>query len=584
MKWDKKGLFRYFVETDKNCPDVQLHLEPLKEQTELLHITLRWNHNTSPNPVTIWWTFPVKDTQGCWHPGVRFSRYLPPDWIKGNRSYATSSAPVHALYSQDGENRLTFALSDGLNVCSLSAGIREENGVFVCKAVLFDAPTPAMKEYHVALRIDARPIPWYETIQQVSQWWESLPGYTPVSVPEAGTLPMYSCWYSFHQDLHPEAIETQCAAAKKLGCDTVIVDDGWQTDDNARGYAYCGDWEMCASKIPDMAAHVARVHRLGMRYLLWYSVPFVGRRSKAWQRFSGKILTHWDEQGAAVLDPRYPEVREYLTGIYEKALREWNLDGFKLDFVDSFFQPEQENPQADPGRDFESVPEAVDVLLSGVITRLKALKPDIMIEFRQSYIGPLMRKYGNLFRAGDCPDDALSNRVSTIDLRLLCGNSAAHSDMLMWHQEEETASAALQILNVLYAVPQISVDLTALPTEHREMLAFWLSFWRKHRNILLFGQLRPHMPQLLYPLVEAEQDGTVIASLYGDVVAPIAEKKQTILINATRARRVVVEAKEGASSHWSSYNCCGHFQENGILKPGVQSIPVPPAGFVQIEE
>lgn len=395
---------------------------------------------------------------------------------------------------------------------------------------------------------------------------------------------MYSCWYSFHQNLKAEAIEVQCAAAKELGCNTVIVDDGWQTDDNARGYAYCGDWEMCDAKIPDMAAHVARVHGLGMRYLLWYSVPFVGQHSKAWQRFSGKILTHWEEQGTAVLDPRYPEVREYLTGIYEKALREWDLDGFKLDFVDSFFQPEQENPRADPGRDFESVPEAVDALLSGIITRLKALKPDVMIEFRQSYIGPLMRKYGNLFRAGDCPDDALSNRVSTIDVRLLCGNSAAHSDMLMWHQAEEPSSAALQILNVLYSVPQISVDLTTLPMEHREMLAFWLSFWRKYRDILLFGQLRPHMPQLLYPLVEAEQDGIVIASLYGDVVAPITGKKQTILINATRGRRVVVEVEEGVPSRWSSYNCCGHPQEKGILRPGVQSIPVPPAGFVQIGE
>ena len=24
--------------------------------------------------------------------------------------------------------------------------------------------------------------------------------------------------------------------------ESIIVDDGWQTDDNNRGYAYCGDW------------------------------------------------------------------------------------------------------------------------------------------------------------------------------------------------------------------------------------------------------------------------------------------------------------------------------------------------------
>ena len=37
------------------------------------------------------------------------------------------------------------------------------------------------------------------------------------------------------------------------------------------------------------------------------------------------------------------------------------------------------------------------------MTRLTKIKTDVLIEFRQSYIGPLMRKYGNLFRAGDCP-------------------------------------------------------------------------------------------------------------------------------------------------------------------------------------
>ena len=56
----------------------------------------------------------------------------------------------------------------------------------------------------------------------------------------------------------------------------VIIDDGWQTDDNRRGYAFCGDWEISERRFPDMRAHVERVHRLGMKYLVWFSVPFMG--------------------------------------------------------------------------------------------------------------------------------------------------------------------------------------------------------------------------------------------------------------------------------------------------------------------
>jgi Melibiase len=87
----------------------------------------------------------------------------------------------------------------------------------------------------------------------------------------------------------------------------VIVDDGWQITSNERGYAYTGDWEPTPEKVPDMRAHVDRVHALGMKFLLWYSVPFVGRHSKAWERFSGMLLQEIERLGASVLDPRFSE-------------------------------------------------------------------------------------------------------------------------------------------------------------------------------------------------------------------------------------------------------------------------------------
>ena len=52
-----------------------------------------------------------------------------------------------------------------------------------------------------------------------------------------------------------------------------------------------------------------------------------------------------------------------------------------------------------------------------MLAELRRVKPDVMIEFRQPYIGPLMRKYGNMFRAGDAPNAAVDNRVRTVDRR-----------------------------------------------------------------------------------------------------------------------------------------------------------------------
>jgi alpha-galactosidase len=124
-----------------------------------------------------------------------------------------------------------------------------------------------------------------------------------------------------------------------------------------------------------------------------------------------------------LLDPRYPEVREFIIQTNKTALREWNLDGFKLDFI-GFFQAVEDTvmTQAE-GRDFASVNEAADRLMTDILARLREYKPEIMIEFRHRYIGPLMRKYGNMFQTSDCPNMAVVNRARTTDVRLLCGNT-----------------------------------------------------------------------------------------------------------------------------------------------------------------
>ena len=112
----------------------------------------------------------------------------------------------------------------------------------------------------------------------------------------------------------------------------------------------------------------------------------------------------------------------------------------------------------------------------------RAIDPEVMIEFRQPYIGPLMRKYGNMFRAGDAPNAYVANRVRTIDLRLLSGETAVHSDMIMWHPDEPVERAALQLLNVMFSVPQVSVRLGEIPRPHLDMVTFYTGYWSENRG------------------------------------------------------------------------------------------------------
>ena len=564
-----------------------LFVEVPQEGIELVHIRVTAEQPESPPVIRLSWEQPIVDIQGVWHPNGYRNRGLMPDWTGGYASKSTSSAPVVSLFNGTSRNRMTFAFSDTLNPVVCRAGVHEETAVFHCSVTLFEEPTSPLNHYEATLRVDLRDVAYFDSLNEVQTWWSGLPGLTPSPVPAAAREPMYSTWYSLHQLVEPGAIEEQCRLAKALGCETVIVDDGWQTSNNARGYAYCGDWEVCADKIPDMKAHVERVHHLGMKYMLWYSVPYVGKHSKAWDRFSDKMLYTIESRGYGVVDPRYPEVREYLIGLYEQAMLEWNLDGFKLDFVDSFNLPEEMKNETGGGRDYVSVPVAVDRLMTDIMDRLRGIDPNVMIEFRQSYVGPYMRKYGNMFRAADCPNDYIDNRVRTLDIRLLCGDTAAHSDMLMWHPMDPAESAALQLINVLFAVPQLSVLLDRLPDEHVKMTAFWLAFWNEHRCVLLDGRLEPFHPELMYPLVLASNEERLVAAIYYRTIVTLNRElpEQFILVNGTRIDGVVIELdRDGGSRALEIKDCMGNVVEQRVLhlKAGIHRIQVPPAGVATL--
>jgi alpha-galactosidase len=535
-----------------------------------------------PPPVKLAFSFPCVDVQAIWRPGWGRDRGMSFNFS----SHATVNMPVGTLYSQSGRNRLTIACSDAMNPVGLRAQLAEISGNFECWVEFFAVPPAALQRYEARVLLDTRDIPYEQSLGDVTKMWAAQPGYTPSPVPETARLPMYSTWYSFHQELVVDDVVRQCRLAKEMGCEAVIVDDGWQTLDTRGGYAYTGDWK--PERIPDMRGFVDQVHEAGMKFLLWYGVPQVGINSKLYPQYKDKCIFYHRRHQCGYLDPRYPDVREHLIGLYTRHLREWDLDGFKLDYVDrlEWAHPGTETPKKPaPGRDMESIPEAADRLLSDIMTRLRAIKPDVIIEFRQAYVGPLMRKYGNMFRAGDCPNDALTNRLRTIDLRLTSGNTPPHGDMLMWHVDEPVESAALQLLNVMFAVPQISVLIDKIPADHQEMLRFYLKFWRDHRDALLDGSLRALHPELGYPAVIGQSAAKRVAAAYADAVVPLdANALETHIINATRTGRVVIEHAGPIAGKLVVHDCRGKLVSRRTLSwaPGVHTLAIPPSGVATI--
>ena len=561
-------------------PGAVITLNQRWEQDVLyLDICMEQPEAAIPQEFSVGWTMPIRQITSVWSSLGGAERQFRPQWAPNvTESRLASGMPLHTLIGADGTNRLTAALSDAATPAAITTGVVEETACLECFVRLFTMPTTPIRSYKTTLRLDERPVDWCNAVQAAADWWRQACGYTPAPVPEHARLPMNSLWYSFHQRLEADAIVEQCRLSKPLGMDTVIIDDGWQTLDSNRGYAYCGDWQ--PERLPDMRGLTEAIHAEGMKVMLWYSVPFVGIHSKKYREFRDMMLDGaYSNGGAFALDPRYKPVREYLTEIYAKAVADWDLDGLKLDFIDAFRLCGR-SLEPDDRRDIASLEEAVDTLMQGVTDALRAIKPDILIEFRQSYVGPAIRKYGNMLRVGDCPNDPVVNRRNSIDLRLTSGGTAVHSDMLMWHKEDTPENVARQLAAVLYAVPQISVLLDTLPQSHKAVLRHYLDFWRQYRSVLLDGYLWARHPESAYSQIGAEKDGTAVVTLWTD---PVVEYTGGSLVAVNAGIHGAAVLKNAAGRRLRVVDCTGAEVCTAAVEEALVLCEVPVGGMLFVE-
>lgn len=537
-----------------------------------------------PPKFTVSMSMPQTDMNYMWS-GLNEDRcHLRPDWGANFRTHLSVDMPLYAFLNDNNENRLTIASSEPLREVNACMGLREEGCRVIANLTYFNTPEAPIDSYETKILLDSRKVFWGDAVRDGVAWMTSEAGIEPVDAPADAFAPLYSSWYQFHQDVSDKAIEEECRRAAALGMKTIIVDDGWQTDDNNRGYAFCGDWEVSKNRFPDFASHVKKVQDMGMKYMLWYSVPFVGKKSKNFDRFTGKYLRVDYEKG--ILDPRFPEVREFLCKTYEDAMLNYGLDGFKLDFIDQFVMPSNDPAVEEnyAGRDIKTVPEAVNVLMKDVYSRLKAIKPNVLIEFRQRYVGPAIRQYGNMLRAADCPGDMRGNRQRIANLRLTSGHTAVHADMLEWNNADTPESVARHIFSAMFGVVQYSLMLNDLPADHMRMVKHWIGFLGDHRKTLLQSGFRGYHPEAGYPVVEAMSDEERIITVYqdGNVVDAGNADVPTYIINATGGRTLYVDFATAPESI-DVYDVFGDKVATVKGKKGVDRIDVPESGYVVVK-
>ena len=572
----------FSVICNKKNADISISPRSSADGVELYDISVSYPEPTPAELITIRFFIPAIDIYSVYMPWDMFNLSLRSDWCaKTNASNINGGSPVICFLSSDGKNRLTVTHDDFTRHVHISEGVNEFSKSIRIDLKLFPYVSTVIKDYHLTLRLDFGDKRYDSALRDAVSFWEKDCGACPTHIPVTARRPLYSCWYVYHQDISPDKVVKQCALAKKYGMDSVIVDDGWQCDDSSGGYRYVGDWEVAKSKIPDMADFVKRVHDSGLKFILWYYIGGVGVYSKAHERFKNMLLNPQDEN-CAELDPRFPEVREYLTEKFRRAILDWDLDGFKIDFLDAMYAREGTLPPGTPGMDHDNVEDALIVLLDEITSMARTIKPDFLIEFRQMFFGPALRRYATMFRVGDCANDSIRNRVYGTGMRLILGSSPVHSDMIMWNPDDTPESVAYQLISSLFTVPQISVPLDSLSDEHGKVLKFWLDFWNDHSDLITKGQLSADNPESNFSLVSTELGNEKISVSYSKQFFEVKNGIHTFIVNATDSHSFCVKIQQGDNRSYKVLDCMGNIISHGNLNGGISEITVPRCALIEI--
>lgn len=578
-------MIKFDIINNNRCKRCDIVLAEEKDGISIYELVCDFEEETQPKEITVLFDIEFGGAFSMWNYSCVQDRRLLSDWrenLQKTDSRLACGIPIHSVIGQNGKNVFTVSISDIKNPLQISSGINEKRVRHSCSVRFFTQKTAKLHCYRTFIRIDRRNIDFYDAISSAMDYLREINNLKQPHIPNGAKNPVFSTWYNFHQDINEQNLSEQFSAAHDLGMRTIIIDDGWQTEDDNGGYAFCGDWKVCASKFPDMKRFVDKAHKAGLKVMMWYSVPFIGRYSGAAKRFKGMFLDAPNSDWCC-LDPRFPKARDFLMSKYETAVKEWDVDGFKLDFIDEFKLTKYSDDKSSE-RDYDSLDDAVEELLCEISKRLKRINPDILIEFRQNYIGPVMTTYANMLRAGDCAMDAITNRISVLDLRMTSGKVPVHSDMVIWDYADAAHIAAKQLCAVMFGVPQISVRLDKLPKEHREMLKNYLSFFNKHSDVLLGGKLTLYNPECGYSMAETENNNKKITVCYVKNVVTLFKGKHYI-VNGTGNTDIYVKSKYEILIRYTITDCTGRIIDEGERNiKDVSEFNVPESGILTIRQ
>lgn len=167
------------------------------------------------------------------------------------------------------------------------------------------------------------------------------------------SAPQYNTWIELNYNQNQEDIIKYAKAIIDNGFPpgVLMLDDTWQED--------YGVWDFHPRRFKDPKGMIDELHKMGFKVMLWVC-PFVSpdqtrlynelSRKKAlllekknpgdtWEKVRNPIMIRWWDGVSALLDFTNPAAVEWFNNQLDRLVRDYGVDGFKLDAGDTQFYP-----------------------------------------------------------------------------------------------------------------------------------------------------------------------------------------------------------------------------------------------------
>lgn len=329
-------------------------------------------------------------------------------------------------------------------------------------------------------------IPWTETLREfheIRQAWEGIVfPYTKDSM-----YPMWCSWTDWDSaNVNDQIVLDNVDEGVKLGIRNYIVDDGWfglGLDCDEKLKLNIGDWTNDPSKFADIKVLSHKIQEKGGKSIIWCAPHAVGdvanvreERMKYLMRDAEGNLVR-TSNGFNVICMRSPEGREIMADICVRLVKEYDTDGAKYDLFNCI--PDVPCCCEDHEHDTDSMVVALQKTLELIWEKIRAEKPNYIVELKQNYGGSKFATFGTMMRAGDTPYCPEGNFLRTAYIQSYTPYAANDYQTITNHDTLESAAKVI-IKMLAVGIPTYSMDLVALGDDKKQLIQFLNNWYIEH--------------------------------------------------------------------------------------------------------